>query len=84
MDTRPGIGYVDSPRLQRRILSLGRPTMADQDQTPTPIDPATGDLAVTDLSPRVELEPLEQIEGEAVKGGGINRVVLTDGKIEAK
>lgn len=58
--------------------------MADQDQTPAPIADPAGDVPVNDLAPHVEAEPAQSIEGEAVKGGGINRIVVTDGKISGK
>jgi hypothetical protein len=58
--------------------------MADQDQTPTPIADATGDLSVNDLPTNVESDAAASVDGEMVKGGGINRIVVTDGTITAK
>jgi hypothetical protein len=58
--------------------------MADQDQKITPIADATGDLSVGDLPPHLEPTAEQSPETETVKGGGINRVVVTDGTISAK
>lgn len=58
--------------------------MADQDQKPAPIAARTDDVSVDDLPPHAASEPVQSLEGETVKGGGINRIVVTDGKISAK
>jgi len=55
--------------------------MADQNQEPAPIADAPEDLSVTDLPPHGEPDALQPAESEVVKGGGINRIVVTDGKI---
>jgi len=57
--------------------------MADQDQKPAPIADATGNLSVTDLPPQDQPNAPQPAESEIVKGGGINRIVVTDGKISA-
>ena len=58
--------------------------MTEQDQKITPVADATGDLSVGDLPPHLEPTAVESPESETVKGGGINRVVVTDGNISAK
>ena len=58
--------------------------MADQDEKPTITAAVTADVSVNDLPPLAEPNAVQSLEGEAVKGGGINRVVVTDGSISAK